>query len=269
MKRFKILYADPPWSFATWSERGQGKAPSQYYTCMSIKDICALRIEGRHVSELAEDDSVLFLWVTQPMLPQALKVIDAWEFTYKTVAFVWIKMPRSWQPQLNLWGEPPRPRIGLGFHTRSSSEQCWLATRGRGYKRAARNVEQVLLTPVREHSRKPDEIADRIVRLVGDVPRIELFARTARQGWDVWGNETKKFATNKGEQNLVRHCGKEPHASTARHSSKANHGPQAFTPESRAPASSSARKMKRGNKCNRSQNADHRPPKKFSRVNPP
>jgi N6-adenosine-specific RNA methylase IME4 len=181
---FRVLYADPPWRFKAWSHRGEGKGATQHYPCMSLEEICALP-----VAELAADDAALFLWVVQPMLPEAERVIKAWGFTFKTVAFVWIKMPPSWTP------ESPRhePRLGLGYHTRSGAEQCWLAVRGRGYRRQAQGVPQVLHAPIRRHSQKPDEIATRIERLVGDVPRVELFARGRRDGWRRWGNEIDKF----------------------------------------------------------------------------
>jgi N6-adenosine-specific RNA methylase IME4 len=83
--------------------------------------------------------------------------------------------------------------MGMGYHTRSGSEQCWLALRGKGYRRQNRAVEQIVFAPVREHSRKPDEVAARIDRLVGDVPRIELFARAQRAGWAAFGSEVGKF----------------------------------------------------------------------------
>jgi N6-adenosine-specific RNA methylase IME4 len=183
-QRYKVIYADPPWRYATWSHRGQGKGASQHYTCMSLTDICELP-----VASLAADDAALFMWVTQPMLPEALKVVESWGFTFKTVAFVWIKMPPCWTVESGRI----RPRLGLGYHTRSGAEQCWLATRGKGYKRQAQGIEQVVHAPLREHSRKPDEVIERIDRLVGDVPRIELFARSTRAGWDCWGLEVGRY----------------------------------------------------------------------------
>jgi N6-adenosine-specific RNA methylase IME4 len=179
-KHFRVVYADPPWRFAAWSHRGEGRGASQHYSCMNLDEICALP-----VAELAADDAALFLWVVQPMLPAAMRVLEAWGFAFRTVAFVWIKMPPSWTP------DSPRhqPRLGLGYHTRSGAEQCWLAIRGNGYKRQALGVEQVLHAPLRKHSQKPNEIAERIERLIGDVPRIELFARELRSGWCSWGKE--------------------------------------------------------------------------------
>ena len=140
---------------------------------MSIEELCALP-----VAELAAKDSALFMWATFPQLPEALRLIRAWGFTYKSVAFVWLKKNRK----ADSWF------YGLGFWTRANAEICLLATRGHP-KRAARDVKQVILSHVEEHSKKPDEARRRIEALMGDVPRIELFARQATPGWDVWGNE--------------------------------------------------------------------------------
>jgi N6-adenosine-specific RNA methylase IME4 len=188
---FKVIYADPPWNFAAWSHRGEGKGASQHYDCMKLSDICTLQVDGRIVHEIADDDAALFLWVVQPMLPEALQVMQAWGFSFRTVAFYWVKMAQNWTDDIQGSLLPARlsPRVGLGYHTRSGAEQCWLGIRGNGYTRINQDVEQVLHAPLREHSRKPDEIAERIVRLVGDVPRIELFARKSRPGWYVWGDQ--------------------------------------------------------------------------------
>jgi N6-adenosine-specific RNA methylase IME4 len=192
-KHFRAMLADPPWHFAAWSHRGEGKGASQHYDCMSLDEICALP-----VADIMADDAALFLWVVQPMLPDGLRVMESWGFKFRTVAFVWVKMPATWsEHQLSMFetGNRVQPRLGLGYHTRSGVEQCWLGIRGNGYERQAQGVEQVLHAPLRQHSRKPDEIARRIELLVGDVPRIELFARQARPGWQAWGNEANKFTT--------------------------------------------------------------------------
>jgi N6-adenosine-specific RNA methylase IME4 len=188
-QHFRIGYVDPPWNFHAWSHRGEGKGACQHYQCQDLDTLKALPI-----GDLMAPDSALFCWVVQPMLPEALQVLAAWGFSFRTVAFVWIKMPASWsEHQLPL---RIRPRMGLGYHTRSGSEQCWLAIRGRGYKRQSMGIEQVVHAPVREHSRKPDEVAARIEQLVGSVPRIELFARQQRSDWVAWGNEANLFDAN-------------------------------------------------------------------------
>lgn len=170
MKKYGVILADCPWEYQR--KRGQGVAENHYPT-MHIEDICSLP-----VAELADKDCVLFLWATFPMLPEALQTIRAWGFTFKTVAFVWIKANRR---ALTLYW-------GMGFWTRSNAEICLLATRGHP-KRQARNVHQVIISPVEEHSKKPDEARRRIEALMGDIPRVELFARQHPPGWDVWGNE--------------------------------------------------------------------------------
>ena len=123
---FRVAHVDPPWTFHAWSHRGDGKGACQHYRCQSLEDIIALPVD-----QLMAPDAALFLWVVQPMLPEALQVIRAWGFEYRTVAFVWNKMPASWSAdQLPL---RIKPRMGLGYHTRSGTEQCWLALRGKGY----------------------------------------------------------------------------------------------------------------------------------------
>jgi site-specific DNA-methyltransferase (adenine-specific) len=121
---------------------------------------------------------VLFLWATYPMLPEAFKVIAAWGFTYKTTAFTWVKTNPSGRGFA----------LGLGYWTRANPEICLLATKG-APKRRRMDVPNLIVSPRREHSRKPDEARDRIVALCGVVPRLELFARQRTIGWKVWGNE--------------------------------------------------------------------------------
>ena len=183
---YSVIYADPPWSFKAWSARGESRSASRHYDCMTLSELCSLP-----VADLATKDAALFVWVVQPLIPQALHLIEAWGFTYKTVAFAWVKV-KTGQDRLFYAGEDVR--LGLGYHTRSGFEQCWLATRGKGYQRLTRSEPQVIFAPVREHSRKPDEVAEAIERLVGDVSRIELFARAKRNGWASYGNEREKFS---------------------------------------------------------------------------
>lgn len=175
MKKYNVILADPPWSFRSWSSKGMGRSAEQHYPTMRLEDIKALP-----VSDLAAGDCVLFLWATFPMLKEALEVIDTWGFTYKTVAFTWVKENRK-SPGL-FWG--------LGYWTRANAEVCLLATRG-SPKRQSAAVHQVILSPVERHSKKPDEVQERIVTLMGDVSRVELFARQETPGWDVWGNEVE------------------------------------------------------------------------------
>ncbi len=119
-----------------------------------------------------------FLWATFPQLPEALRLIKAWGFQYKSVAFVWLKKNKK----ADSWF------YGLGFWTRGNAEVCLLATRGHP-KRQAANIHQFIISPIEAHSKKPDEAREKIVALMGDLPRVELFARQSPPGWDVWGNE--------------------------------------------------------------------------------
>jgi len=168
--QYNVIYADPPWRYD--NKGGQGVAENHYPT-MNISDICALP-----VADIAAKDSALFLWATFPMLPEALRVIEAWGFKFKTVAFVWLKQNRK----AKTWF------YGLGFWTRGNAEVCLFATRGHP-KRQDNSIHQFIISPIEAHSKKPDEARDKIVRLMGDIPRVELFARQAPPGWDVWGNE--------------------------------------------------------------------------------
>lgn len=142
---------------------------------MSVKDICGLKVE-----EIAAKDCVLFLWATFPQLPEALRVIKAWGFQYKTVAFVWLKQNKSGKGWF----------FGLGFWTRGNAEICLLATKGKPHRNSNR-VHQFLISPIRGHSQKPKEAREKIVELMGDLPRVELFAREKAEGWDDWGNEVE------------------------------------------------------------------------------
>ena len=170
---YSVLYCDPPWQYRVWSKKGQGRTAESHYNTMPLEEICALP-----VGQLAAPDSALFLWVTSPHLPCAFSVIDAWGFTFKSIAFVWIK--KNKKADSLFWG--------LGHWTRANAELCLLATRGRP-PRVSKSVHQVIMSPIEAHSKKPDEVRHRIVELMGDVPRIELFARNYTRGWDVWGNE--------------------------------------------------------------------------------
>jgi N6-adenosine-specific RNA methylase IME4 len=171
-KKFGGICVDPPWSFEVYSGKGKQKAAERHYDVMSLDDIKALPI-----ADLAATDCALFLWAVWPRLPDALEVIRAWGFEFKTAGFVWVKQNRGGEGLFT----------GMGFWTRANTEPCLLATRGSPLRLAA-DVHQVILSPVREHSRKPDEVRSRIERLVAG-PHLELFGREQAPGWTVWGNE--------------------------------------------------------------------------------
>lgn len=172
IQKYQAIYADPPWDYQQCRLSGSAK---KHYPTMRIEELCALP-----VAEIADRDCALFLWATFPQLPEALRLIQAWGFVYKTVAFVWLKQNRK----ALTWF------YGLGFWTRSNAEVCLLATKGHP-KRQSAGIHQLVISPVERHSKKPDEVREKIVELMGDVPRIELFARQQTPGWDVWGNEVE------------------------------------------------------------------------------
>ena len=174
MKKYSIIYADPPWGSNTQFGRDIRKGKKQHYPLMSIEDIKSL-----NVSAIAANDCILFLWVVDTQLQDALDCIKEWGFEYKTVGFTWIKETKH-----------GKDHFGVGMWTRKNPEMCLLATKGCP-KRVSAKVRQLQRHKVREHSRKPDEIRDAIVELCGDLPRCELFCRYPAPGWDVWGNEVE------------------------------------------------------------------------------
>jgi N6-adenosine-specific RNA methylase IME4 len=182
-KRYGVIYADPPWNFKNFSEKGTGRNAVAHYACMDFEQIAALKPQ-----RWAAKDCVLFLWATDPLLPKALELIEAWGFTYKTVGFYWAKINK--RADLNAMS-PDDFFTGLGYWTRANVEQCLLATRG-SPPRMARDVKRLVIEPRREHSRKPDQIYGRMERLARG-PYLELFARKSRRGWDRWGDQPRLF----------------------------------------------------------------------------
>lgn len=131
---YSIIYADPPWQYQRSKVQG---AAENHYPTMSIDELCALP-----VAEIAAPDSALFMWATFPQLPEALRLIKAWGFNYKSVAFVWLKKNKK----ADSWF------YGLGFWTRGNAEICLLATRGHP-KRQAADVHQFIISPIEAHSK--------------------------------------------------------------------------------------------------------------------
>lgn len=175
-KKYKVILADPPWSYEVYSKKGKGRSAESHYKTMSKEDI-----QNLPVRDIAADDCVLFLWVTYPCLIEGLELIRKWGFSYKTCGFTWAKKNKS---NLGFF-------MGMGFWTRANTEVCLLATRG-SPKRIDAGVRQLVISPIREHSRKPEEVYGRIEKLV-EGPYIELFARQGYKGWDSWGFEKNKF----------------------------------------------------------------------------
>ena len=167
--KFDIVLADPPWEFETWSDKGRGRSPN--YPLMDLKDIMELP-----VSDITSDNCILFLWGVNPMLRSLINVMEAWGFTYKTKAFCWVKKNKVADTAF----------MGLGYWTRANPEDCWLGTKGSPV-RVSKSVKQLVVTRLKEHSEKPLIVKKRIVQLMGDLPRIELFASEVTAGWEALG----------------------------------------------------------------------------------
>ena len=170
---YRIIYADPPWEYDDKALSGNRGAGCKY-PIMSTYALSRLPVE-----KLADDNCILFIWATWPKYRDILKLIEAWGFEYKTCAFVWVKK--------NGTGTTFK---GMGRWTRANTEYCLLATKGKP-ERIDAGVSQLIESIPKEHSRKPDIVRDKILKLCGDVSRVELFARTPIHGWDVWGNDEK------------------------------------------------------------------------------
>jgi N6-adenosine-specific RNA methylase IME4 len=180
--QYGVIYADPPWAYETYSAKGKGRSAEAHYDCLSLEDIKALP-----VTAWAAKDAVLYVWCTAPHLENALAVLAAWGFAYKS-NFAWIK-----------------ERIGTGYWSRNRHEHLLLGTRGsdrhehlligaRGSMvcpryRGIPPADSVIEGQRREHSRKPDRAAEIIEQYYPDVPKLEMFARFSRPGWDVWGDQ--------------------------------------------------------------------------------
>jgi N6-adenosine-specific RNA methylase IME4 len=170
--KYQVIYADPPWKYL-WGEGKDGGhfAPEKHYQTMTTDEIC-----GLNVKDLRDKSCALFLWATMPALPDAIKVLCAWGFKYKTCAFSWIKTKKDGNP-LN----------GMGSYTKSNIEICLLGMRGH-IKSVDKTVPQIVMHQRSGHSVKPPLIRDRIVKLFGaDKTKIELFARQKIAGWDAIG----------------------------------------------------------------------------------
>lgn len=173
--RYGLIMADPAWLFEAWSEGGNEKNAVNQYKCMDLEQIKSLR-----VGDLAAPDCVLWLWATNPLLPEAIDVLRAWGFKFKTAGH-WSKKTRH-----------GKQAFGTGYVLRGAGEPFLIGTVGKPW--TAKNVRSVVEGPIREHSRKPDEAFEAAERLCGNVPRIELFSRQERPGWDVMGDQVGRFA---------------------------------------------------------------------------
>ena len=174
MSPYNIIYADPPWKRDRWSDKAQFRSGEKHYPTMSIEELCAMPVE-----KIADKNCLLFMWVVGFELDGAIEVMRAWGFEYITIVFNWVKTNKDG----SVW-------MGLGHWSRQGSEICLMGKRGKP-KRFSKSVMQVIISEKQKHSKKPDVVRERIVELAGDLPRVELFARSQTQGWDVFGNEVE------------------------------------------------------------------------------
>lgn len=171
MGKYKIIYADPPWQYDDKSMNRGGA--ERHYKTTANNELCSI-----DVASVCDDDCIIFMWATFPKMQEALDLMAAWGFTYKTNAFTWVKKNKV--SDSLFWG--------MGRWTRSNAEVCLLGVRGNP-KRLDMGVHSVVESSIRRHSEKPPEVRDLIIRLIGDLPRLEMFARCAPEGWDVFGDE--------------------------------------------------------------------------------
>ena len=177
--KYNIIYADPPWEYGSKSavnnsSGGEIKKLSEHYQSMSITDI-----KNIPVKDITMDDACCFMWVTDSHLEEGIEVMKSWGFKYKTVAFVWVKTTNKGNFCKNVapW-------------TLKSTELCLFGTKGKMTKYKQNNsVESLVFAERFKHSQKPEEVRKRIESLFGDLPKVELFARKASEGWDTIGND--------------------------------------------------------------------------------
>jgi len=181
---FDLIMADPPWRFVNFSAKGAKKGPEAHYQTMTLADIAALPVG----EALGARDCLLWLWATNPLLPQALDVLRGWGFTFKTAGH-WSKKTVT-----------GKQAFGTGYVLRSAGEPFLIGTIGK--PKTTRGTRSVIEGLAREHSRKPEEAFLAAERLMPDARRIEVFSRQSRPGWAVWGNETTKFTRNEGSENV-------------------------------------------------------------------
>ena len=184
---FGCILADPPWSFLTYGKTRitPHRCVEDHYRTMTFDHLAALPVQ-----DIAAKHAALFMWIVDSHFEEALALGKSWGFTFKTIAFIWLKETINGR-QLDIFRGESEPRISMGYWTRKQAEICLLFTRGKP-KRQSKAVRQVIRDPRREHSRKPDQQYERIEALVQG-PYLELFARQSQPGWTSWGNEVDRF----------------------------------------------------------------------------
>lgn len=175
-KKYDIVYCDPPWKYGFWYQSEDVKRnAADHYDVMSMSDLQTLPVK-----DICNTPGIILMWATFPCLEDAISLMYEWGFVYKTVAFVWVKRNKK----ADSWF------FGLGNYTRANAEVCLLGVRkkGAGLPVIDRSVSQIIDSRITTHSRKPPEVRDKIIKVFGDIPRIELFATEQVDGWDTWGN---------------------------------------------------------------------------------
>ncbi len=195
MKKYQIIYADPPWSFSSKElQRYNGKrftSMDKHYPTQH-KDW----IKNLPIRRITADDCALFLWTTDAHLKEAIEITEAWGFKYVTIAFVWEKKTKN-----------NKTAVNLGAWTLKSYEMCLFGTKGTMLKyKKANNIYQKVEAERTKHSKKPSEVRKNIELLFGELPRIELFARQKTEGWDVWGNEVESDINLTSRQSRAVYC---------------------------------------------------------------
>lgn len=180
-KKYRVIYADPPWSYYNDSDSPEDKTTKVGVRKPPYPVLGSETIKKFPVASIADDPCLLFIWTTDYHLEKCLQIISCWGFQYKTVGFVWKKLNKS-GTAVTFTG---------AYTLKSGVEFCLLATKGDAHKLVVSHKVRALIEATRQHhSKKPDEIRERISQLVGyETLKIELFAREKFEGWDHWGNE--------------------------------------------------------------------------------
>jgi N6-adenosine-specific RNA methylase IME4 len=195
---YRSIAIDPPSHFRARTalqvaNPGSRRDTERHYATMAFEELAALPV----ATLAAPEGCHLFVWTSGPFLPQALRLIEAWGFRYSTRAFTWVKTKRSTasaQLEFMVPLSEADLHVGLGLTVRHQTELVLLGRRG-NCRRAAKDVREAIIAPVRQHSRKPDEFYRRVERYC-DGPYLDLFARERRPGWDAWGDEVDKFGSD-------------------------------------------------------------------------
>ena len=174
-KKYNIIYLDNPWLYNARNNKNTrfGGGAGGHYPLMTMKQIEDLPIE-----KISDKNCAIFMWCTFPYLDKQIQLFEKWGFEYKTLGFSWIKTNKK----------NKKPFFGIGYYAKSNCEICLLGVKGK-MKPVSNKISSCVISPKEQHSKKPNAVRERIVQLFGDLPRIELFARQATYGWDVWGNE--------------------------------------------------------------------------------